>query len=59
MLIIEGKSKKPVYLWINDDQVEIRDAGKSGQRVPDTTDLIRAETDEGAKVACIGQQVKN
>ena len=55
MLIIEGKSKKPVYLWINDDQVEIRDAGKIwGKEVPDTTDLIRAETDEGAKVACIG-----
>jgi aldehyde:ferredoxin oxidoreductase len=55
MLIVEGKAKKPVYLWINDDQVEIRDAGKIwGKEVPDTTDLIRAETDEGAKVACIG-----
>jgi len=28
MLIVEGKAKKPVYLWINDGQVEIRDAGK-------------------------------
>jgi aldehyde:ferredoxin oxidoreductase len=55
MLILEGKAKKPVYLWINDGQVEIRDAGKIwGKEVPDTTDLIRAETDEGAKVACIG-----
>ena len=55
MLIVEGKANKPVYLWINDDQVEIRDAGKIwGKEVPDTTDLIRAETDEGAKVACIG-----
>jgi len=26
LLILEGKSEKPVYLWISDDQVEIRDA---------------------------------
>ena len=25
-IIIEGKAAKPVYLWINDDKVEIRDA---------------------------------
>jgi aldehyde:ferredoxin oxidoreductase len=55
MLIVEGKAKKPVYLWIKDDQIEIRDAGKIwGKEVPDTTDMIRAETDEDAKVACIG-----
>ena len=55
LLIIEGKAKKPVYLWINDDQVEIRDAAHVwGKTVPDTTDLLRAETDEEAKVACIG-----
>lgn len=55
MLIVEGKAKKPVYLWINEDQVEIRDAGRIwGKEVPDTTDMIRAETDEDAKVACIG-----
>ncbi len=55
MVILEGKSPKPVYLWINDDQVEIRDAAHIwGQQVPETTDLLRAETDEDAKVACIG-----
>ena len=25
-IIVEGKADKPVYLWINDDKVEIRDA---------------------------------
>ncbi len=25
-LIVEGRAKKPVYIWIHDDQVEIRDA---------------------------------
>ena len=55
MIIFEGKSAKPVYLWIHDDQVEMRDAAAIwGKEVPDTTDLVRAETDEEAKVACIG-----
>ena len=54
-VIIEGKAAKPVYLWISDDQVEIRDAAAIwGHDTPDTTDLVRAETDEDAKVACIG-----
>jgi len=54
-LIIEGKAAKPVYLWIKNDEVEIRDAGAIwGHTTPDTTDLVRAETDEDAKVACIG-----
>jgi aldehyde:ferredoxin oxidoreductase len=54
-LIVEGKAKQPVYLWIRDDEVEIRDATAIwGHTVPDTTDLVRAETDDEAKVACIG-----
>ncbi len=54
-LIIEGKAAKPVYIWIKDDQVEIRDASSMwGQSVPDTTDSVRQHTDEEAKVACIG-----
>ena len=55
MLIVEGKAKAPVYLWIKDDQVEIRDATHVwGKNVLDTTDLLHAETDVDAKVACIG-----
>ena len=54
-VIVEGKAKKPVYLWIKDADIEIRDAGAIwGHTVPDTTDMIRAETDDEAKVACIG-----
>jgi len=26
VIIIEGRAEKPVYLWINDDKVEFRDA---------------------------------
>jgi aldehyde:ferredoxin oxidoreductase len=55
MIIVEGAASKPVYLWINDDAVEIRDASAVwGKNVPDTTDELRAVTDEDAKVACIG-----
>jgi aldehyde:ferredoxin oxidoreductase len=54
-VIIEGKAAKPSYLWIFDDKVEIRDASHLwGKIVPDATELVRAETDEDAKVACIG-----
>ena len=54
-IIIEGKAAKPVYLWIKDDEVEIRDAAAIwGHSTPDTTDLVRAETDEDAKISCIG-----
>ena len=54
-LVIEGKAAKPAYLWIRDDEVEIRDAAAIwGHDTADTTDLVRAETDEDAKVACIG-----
>lgn len=53
--IIEGKSEKPVYLWINNDAAELRDATEIwGLEVPATTDMIKDNTDEEAKVACIG-----
>ena len=60
MLIVEGKAEAPVYLWIDDDRAEIRDAGGLwGKNVPDTTDSIRAETDQDASVACIGPAGEN
>jgi aldehyde:ferredoxin oxidoreductase len=55
LLIFEGRSPKPVYLWIKDDTVEIRDATHIwGKTVPETSDAIRAETDDDAHIACIG-----
>lgn len=59
-IIIEGRSPAPAYLWIYDDQVEIRDAGDIwGKDVNDTTDMIKAATQEEAKVACIGPAGEN
>ncbi len=44
IIIIEGKAEKPVYLWIYDRKVEIRDANKLwGKTVYETVDLIREE----------------
>jgi len=55
MIIFEGKAAKPVYLWINNDKVELRDASRLwGKTVYETDDAVKAETDPEAEVACIG-----
>ena len=44
MIIFEGKSPKPVYLFINDDTVELRSAEKLwGMTTHETEDAIRDE----------------
>jgi Aldehyde:ferredoxin oxidoreductase len=54
-IIFEGKSQKPVYFYINDDKLELRDASHIwGKEVPVTTDELVKETAEDARVACIG-----
>ncbi len=43
-IVIEGKAHSPVYLWIHDDQVEIRDAFHLwGKTTWETLDCIRKE----------------
>ncbi|MHB8869988.1 MAG: aldehyde ferredoxin oxidoreductase N-terminal domain-containing protein, partial [Thermoleophilia bacterium] len=55
MIIIEGKAKKPVYLSIEDDSVEIKDAdGIWGLDSEETIKAVQAATSSRAKVACIG-----
>ena len=55
LIIFEGKAPKPVYLYVYNDTVEIRDASALwGKTTHETTDAILAETDPDAKVACIG-----
>lgn len=54
-VVFEGKSEKPVYLYINDNKVELRKADHLwGKTVFETTDELLKETKEDAKVACIG-----
>ena len=57
LLILEGRAPAPVYLWIRDDEVEIRDAGGWwGRSVWETEPGLRAELGEPqAKIASIGR----
>lgn len=56
MIIFEGKSAKPCYLYINNDAVELKCAGNVwGKLVSETTDALIAEVGEDkARVAAIG-----
>src|SRR6056297_1543811 len=56
-LIVLGKSKDPVYLWLHDGKAEIRSAEKVwGKTIPETEEIIREEIgDDGrAQIAAIG-----
>ena len=56
-IIFTGKAAKPIYLWIDDAKVELRDAsGLWGQGTRETERLIKRELgdDEHISVACIG-----
>jgi len=54
-IIIEGRASAPVYIWINDDEVEIRPATHIwGKTTHQTDDILRAETNSKAKTSVIG-----
>ena len=56
-IILEGRSTKPVYLWVHDGEAEIRSAKELwGKTVHETTEMVLEEVeDPEASVACIGQ----
>ncbi|MGO9568613.1 MAG: aldehyde ferredoxin oxidoreductase N-terminal domain-containing protein [Desulfomonilaceae bacterium] len=60
-VILRGKSPNLVYLWINNDKVEIRDASHlRGKGTVETAELIRQELKEpNAQVAAIGLAGEN
>lgn len=60
-IILEGRAKKPVYLWVNDGSAEIRDAtGLWGKNTAQTTNGIREILDDkNVKVCCIGPAGEN
>ena len=63
-IIITGKAEKPVYLYINNDVVEIRDAAEYwGADVFDTTDRMTADLkiagQRSGQVLCIGPAGEN
>ncbi|MFH1650564.1 MAG: aldehyde ferredoxin oxidoreductase family protein [Chloroflexota bacterium] len=54
-VVFEGRSEKPVYLWVHDGAAELRDAGHVwGKLVYESSDTLQKETDARASVATIG-----
>ena len=60
-MIIQGAAEKPVYIWIKDEAVEIRDAAELwGKDTFETDDAIRKMLgDERIRVAAIGPAGEN
>jgi len=60
-IIVEGKSPKPVYLWVHNGEASIRDAGHLwGKDTKETQETIRAELGDGkVRVALIGPGGEN
>ena len=60
-LVIKGKADKPVYIWIHNGSIEIRDASNLwGRTVTDTQWAIREEIgDEDVKCLVIGPAGEN
>lgn len=61
MVIIQGKSESPCYLFIYDDHLEIRDAARWwGKTVPETEDGLRKELGiPELRTSCIGPAGEN
>ncbi len=60
-IIVEGKAEKPVYLWIHDGEVSIRDAAHLwGKTTKETQETVRTELgDDLIRVAAIGLAGEN
>jgi len=55
MIILEGKASEPVYLWIDNDEVEIRNANNIwGKTTIETDTALRENTHIEAKTMAIG-----
>ena len=59
-IVIRGRAEHPVYLWIDNETVELRDASDLwGKTVWETTDMLMARHGADTSVACIGQAGEN
>jgi aldehyde:ferredoxin oxidoreductase len=59
-IIVTGKSKKPVYLWVHDGKWEIRDASHLwGKDTYEIDPILKGETHEKAVVSTIGEAGEN
>lgn len=54
-IVIKGKSTVPVFLWIEDGKVEIKDASHLwGKTTKDCQDMLKKELGDGVRVCQIG-----
>jgi aldehyde:ferredoxin oxidoreductase len=60
-VILEGKSRKPIYVYVNNDEVEFRDASHlRGKDVYATDEMIRADLGERqVQIASVGPAAEN
>jgi len=59
-IVLKGNSDTPVYLWIHDGEVEIRNAEKLwGLDIFETQELLKAEYGKEAQTICIGPGGEN
>ena len=60
-LVFKGASDKPVYLYVHDGEIEIRDASHVwGKDTIETQKILREEAgDEEVKISCIGPAGEN
>jgi aldehyde:ferredoxin oxidoreductase len=59
-IIFQGRAKKPVYLWIHNSKVRLRNAEHIwGQGTEASEEILLAETDPSAHIAAIGPAGEN
>jgi aldehyde:ferredoxin oxidoreductase len=59
-LVIQGRSDKPVYLCVDDDKIEIRDAAHLRDKdTMETQSILKEEIGDTFSVACIGPAGEN
>lgn len=59
-IIVKGKADRPVYIWLNNGNLEIKEASHVwGKDCYTTADILKSETSGKAEVACIGQAGEN
>ncbi len=55
LIVVEGKSDRPVYLYIHDDSVELKDASHIwGEDIYKTQQMIKDELGQAVEIMCIG-----
>ena len=59
-IVVQGQSARPVYLWVNDNKVELRDASELwGQGIYATQETLLRRHGKDVRVVAIGQAGEN